>query len=274
MSITGEIEALSVSDWGGRLHSALRNREPIAPLTQSNPDMTVDFAYAIQNDLISRRIASEGSRVVGRKIGVTSKPVQDMLDVREPDFGQLLSSMMHHDEATVKAEGLINPRAEGEIAFILSRDLEGPGVNPASVLYATEYVVPCFEIVDSRIRDWKIRIQDTVADNASSGEFVLGAEPISPRRIDLALVGMTIEKNGSIVGTGAGAAALGHPLNAVTWLANTLGRLGVALRAGDIILSGALSALVPITAGDVLRVTMGGLGSASMQMSGAKSGHA
>jgi 2-oxopent-4-enoate/cis-2-oxohex-4-enoate hydratase len=203
--------------------------------------------------------------VIGKKIGVTSEAVMNMLDVRQPDFGHLTSAMVFADGAAIDVSQLIAPKAEGEIAFVLKHDLAGPGVTNADVLRATEAVLPCFEIVDSRIRDWKIRIQDTVADNASSGVFVLGDQAVDPRELDLALVGMTLEKNGEIAATGAGAAALGHPANAVAWLANTLGRLGMTLNAGEVILSGSLAAMVPVTAGDSLRISLGGIGSASVR---------
>jgi 2-oxopent-4-enoate/cis-2-oxohex-4-enoate hydratase len=203
--------------------------------------------------------------MVGKKIGVTSKVVMDMLDVRQPDFGHLLSGMVYPDGAAIAAETLIAPKAEGEIAFVLKEDLQGPGVTNADVLRATACVLPCFEIVDSRIRDWKISIQDTVADNASSGVFVLGDAAVDPRDIDLGTVGMTLEKNGEVVATGAGAAALGHPANAVAWLANTLGRLGIGLKKGEVILSGSLAAMVPVRAGDHLRISLGGIGSAGVR---------
>lgn len=257
-----------VRTWGERLHVATTRRMPIAPITDTHPDMTIDDAYAIQLDLIARRLADEKATVIGRKIGVTSKPVQDMLNVRQPDFGHLLSSMVRADRSAVAIAGLIAPRIEGELAFLLRRDLAGPGVTPADVLAATDYVAPCLEIVDSRIRDWRIAIQDTVADNASSGLFVVGGAIADPRKLDLRLVGMTLERNGRIVGTGAGAAALDDPLAAVAWLANTMGRLGITLRAGEIILSGALSGLVPVQAGDAFRVSLGGIGAATICFDG------
>ena len=173
--------------------------------------------------------------------------------------------MLVGDGETMDMDQLIAPRAEGEIAFVLKKDLMGPGVSTADVLAATEGVMACFEIVDSRIKDWKIKIQDTVADNASSCAFILGNRLVSPRELDLNLCGMVVEKNGQIVGTGAGAAALGSPVNAVAWLANTLGRFGIGLKAGEVILSGALSALVPVAAGDYMRVTIGGMGAASVR---------
>jgi 2-oxopent-4-enoate/cis-2-oxohex-4-enoate hydratase len=196
---------------------------------------------------------------------VTSQAVMNMLNVRQPDFGHLTSGMLVADGGTMEMDQLIAPRAEGEIAFVLKKDLMGPGVSTADVLAATEGVMACFEIVDSRIQDWKIKIQDTVADNASSCAVVLGNRLVDPRELDLNLCGMVIEKNGEIVGTGAGAAALGSPVNAVVWLANTLGRFGIPLKAGEVILSGALSALVPVQAGDTMRVTIGGMGTASVR---------
>ncbi|MCY1178817.1 2-hydroxyhexa-2,4-dienoate hydratase [compost metagenome] len=206
-----------------------------------------------------------GQRVIGKKIGVTSKVVMDMLGVDQPDFGHLLSDMLYADGAAIAIDSLIAPKAEGEIAFVLKEDLRGPGITVADVLRATDYVMPCFEIVDSRIRDWKIRIQDTVADNASCGVFVLGDRLVDPRQLDLGLCGMVLEKNGELAVTGAGAAALGNPVNAVAWLANTLGRFGIPLKAGEVILSGALGAMVPVSRGDFLRVSIGGVGQCSVR---------
>ena len=249
---------------GDELFDALRSCSVVEPLSSRQPDMSIEHAYAVQQRLIARRLA-DGETVVGKKIGVTSKAVMDMLGVYQPDFGWLLSGMVYDDGSTIERASLIQPKAEGEIAFVLKRALRGPGVTAAQVLAATECVMPCFEIVDSRIRDWKIRIQDTVADNASCGVFVLGDRAVSPRDIDLYACGMVLEKNGEVYATGAGAAALGSPLNSVAWLANTLGRLGIALEPGEVILSGALAAMAPIAAGDQFRVSIGGLGSCSVR---------
>ncbi|NML27074.1 2-oxopent-4-enoate hydratase [Zoogloea dura] len=249
---------------GDELYDALVARQTLVPLTQRHPEITIEDAYQIQQQMIARRLAA-GERVVGKKIGVTSKVVMDMLDVRQPDFGWLLDGMVYNEGQSIPADSLIQPRAEGEIAFLLKKDLTGPGVTASDVLAATEGVMACFEIVDSRIQDWKIRIQDTVADNASCGVLVLGDRMVDPRKVDLATCGMVLEKNGEIVGTGSGAAALGHPCNAMAWLANTLGRLGISLKAGDIVLSGSLAALIPVKAGDNLRVTIGGIGGCSVR---------
>ncbi|WP_414155761.1 2-oxopent-4-enoate hydratase [Pseudomonas sp. BNK-43-a] len=249
---------------GRQLHQALACGQALAPLTETHPDITLEQAYQVQLAMIQPRLDA-GERVLGKKIGVTSQVVMNMLGVDQPDFGHLLSDMLHADGAAIAIDGLIAPKAEGEIAFVLKESLQGPGVTVADVLRATAYVMPCFEIVDSRIRDWKIRIQDTVADNASAAAFVLGDRGVDPRDVDLACVGMTLEKNGEIVATGAGAAALGHPANAVAWLANTLGRLGIALNKGEVILSGSLAAMVPVQAGDQLRISLGGIGSAAVR---------
>jgi len=254
-----------IQEYGDALYKALKTRCAIDPLTQTHPGITIEDAYRIQLRMIDQRLAESGERVIGKKIGVTSQVVMDMLKVDQPDFGHLTSGMVYGDGAAIPADTLIAPKAEGEIAFVLKHDLTGPGVTNADVLRATEYVVPCFEIVDSRIRDWKIKIQDTVADNASSGAFVLGDAVADPRKIDLSVVGMTLEKNGEVVATGAGAAALGHPVNAVAWLANTLGGLGMGLKAGEVILSGSLAAMVSVQAGDNLRMTLGGVGSAGVR---------
>ena len=249
---------------GDELYAALRSASVVEPLTTRHPDITLADAYAVQQRLNARRIAA-GERVIGKKIGVTSKAVMNMLGVHQPDFGLLTDAMARNEGETVDAAQLIQPKAEGEIAFLLKKRLQGPGVTSADVLAATEGVMACFEIVDSRVRDWKIRIQDTVADNASCGVFVLGDRVVDPREVDLTTCGMVLEKNGELAVTGAGAAALGHPLNAVAWLANTLGPLGLALEPGDVVLSGALAAMVPVKAGDNLRMSIGGIGSCSVR---------
>ncbi|MCX7070669.1 MAG: 2-oxopent-4-enoate hydratase [Gammaproteobacteria bacterium] len=251
---------------GDALYQALVDRQPLAPLTEREPDITIDDAYRIQLRMIERRLA-KGETVIGKKIGVTSKAVQQMLNVYQPDFGLLLSGMVYAEGQAIPADSMIAPRAEAEVAFILKRDLDGPGVTAADVLRATDFVMPCFEIVDSRIKDWKIKIQDTVADNASCGVFVLGGTPRSLRGLDLSVAGMVVEKNGEIVSTSAGASVQGSPVNAVAWLANTLGALGIPLKAGEVILSGSQSPLMPVKAGDFFTCSVGGLGSCSARFS-------
>lgn len=249
---------------GDELHAALQARAPVPPLSGRGHALSLPQAYRIQQRMLSHRLAA-GQRVVGKKVGATSRAVQTMLGVDQPDFGLLLDGMQHADGATVDMSRLIQPRAEGEIGFILRRALRGPGVTPAQVLDATESVMACLEIVDSRIQDWKIGILDTVADNASCGVFALGAARADPRGLDLRLAGLVLERNGEVVATGAGAAVLGHPSNAVAWLANALGDLGIALEPGEVVLSGSLVPLIPVMRGDEFRVTIGGIGGCALR---------
>lgn len=262
------MDAPLISQLGDELFDALRERRTLTPLTSRHADITVDDAYRISLRFLSRREAA-GERVIGKKIGVTSKPVQDMLGVFQPDFGFLTDAMQFADGATVslKQAGLIQPRAEGEIAFMLKSDLQGPGVTREDVLAATEWVAPCFEIVDSRIDDWKIKIQDTVADNASCGVFVVGTRHTDPRALDLAAASMQMHKNGAPAGAGLGSAVQGHPAEAVAWLANTLGAFGIPFKAGELILSGSLAPLVPAVAGDRFTMQIEGLGGCSVNFS-------
>ncbi|MDO9599295.1 MAG: 2-oxopent-4-enoate hydratase [Azoarcus sp.] len=257
----------TIQKYGDELYVAWLERRTVAPLLEREPEITLADAYRIQLRYIERRVGA-GETVVGKKIGVTSKPVQDFLGVFQPDFGQLTSGMVHEEGDTIDLGTLIQPKAEAELAFVLKADLQGPGVTAMDVIRATDYVVPCFEIVDSRITDWKIKIQDTVADNASCGVYVLGKTRGDPRKLDITLAGMVLEKNGELHSTGVGAAVQGSPANAVAWLANTLGELGIPFKAGEVILSGSQSALVPVVDGDELVCTVGGLGSCRVKFSG------
>lgn len=258
------MNADQIRHYGDELFAALRERRQVVPLTEREPDITVEDAYHISRRMLDRRMA-EGEKLIGRKIGITSKAVMNMLNVHQPDFGFLTDRMLiKGDEIPISRE-LIQPKAEGEIAFLLKRDLTGPGVTAEDVLAATESVMPCFEIVDSRIKDWKIRIQDTVADNASCGLFMLGKEAVDPRKVDLITAGTVMWKNDEVISTGAGAAVLGSPLNAVAWLANTLGAFGMPLKAGEIILSGSPVPLEPVKPGDRMRTAIGGIGTESVR---------
>ncbi len=241
------------------------DQAPIAPLSEVMPGLDVAGAYEIQRLNIERRISEGRSRaIVGRKIGLTSAAVQRWLGVHEPDFGTLLDDMCLTDGSCASMGRLLQPRVEGEIAFVLGRELRGPGVTAAQVLSATEYLLPAIEIIDSRIRDWKIKLVDTVADNASSAMLVLGTRPCRPAALDLATAGLTLRKNGDVASSGAGAACLGNPLEAVVWLANKLGELNVPLAAGDIVMSGALGPVVGVAAGDAIEVTIDRMGTASV----------
>ncbi|MGB0664355.1 MAG: 2-oxopent-4-enoate hydratase [Pontibacterium sp.] len=250
---------------GDELYEALVSKTPVKPLTERFEGITLEDAYHISLRMVERRVEA-GAKIIGKKIGVTSKAVQNMLNVHQPDFGFLTDDMAFSQGEEMKiSDTLIAPKAEGEVAFVLKKDLMGPGVTNADVLAATDFVMPCFEVVDSRIENWQIKIQDTVADNASCGLFILGDTAVSPEDIDLSTCGMVVEKNGEIISTGAGAAALGSPVTCVTWLANTLGEFGIPLKAGEVILSGSLVPLEPVKAGDFMTVSIGGIGSASVR---------
>jgi len=251
-----------LEELAAELYQALTHRRTVPPLRLRHPELSIDDAYAISLNILARRKRA-GERVIGKKIGVTSKAVQDMLGVHQPDFGFLTDRMQVANGGTVRIrDTLIQPRAEAEIALILRRALKGPGVTSADVLGATESIAPCFEVVDSRIAAWDIRIVDTVADNASCGVFVLGAERVDPRPLDLAALKVRVWKNGQPLSEGLGSAVQGSPLASVAWLANTLGSYGVELNAGDVILSGSLVPLEPAAAGDEFRLELEGVGSA------------
>ena len=265
------LDAKTIDYHGDALYDALINRSTLPPLRDRVEGLTIVDAYHIAARMVQRRVEA-GETIVGKKIGVTSKAVQDAIGVFEPDFGQLTSSMAFEANAVIDIDTLIQPRAEAEIAFILKSDLKGPGVTAADVLEATDHVRACFEIVDSRIDNWDIKILDTVADNASCGVYVLGADQVDPRDLDLALAGMIVNKNGELAAMGVGAAVQGSPYNSVAWLANTLGKLGIPFLAGEVILSGSLGPLIPIGAGDRLDLRIGGIGPCSIKfVSGARS---
>jgi 2-oxopent-4-enoate/cis-2-oxohex-4-enoate hydratase len=258
------MEQSAIEREGDALYEAMRHRRTLAPLTDRFPGIEIDDAYAISRHFLAQRIR-DGERVIGKKIGVTSRVVQERLGVSQPDFGFLTNAMLRADGDVEISRTLIQPQAEGEIAFVLERDLHGPGLSTGDVLSSTRSVHACFEIVDSRIDDWRIKIQDTIADNASCGVFVMSEKGVDPRDLDLGTCAIEVRKNGASLSRGVGAATMGSPLNAVAWLANTLGSYGVSLQAGDIILSGSLVPLEPIRAGDEMEATIAGIGSLSLR---------
>ncbi|GAA4987157.1 2-keto-4-pentenoate hydratase [Yinghuangia aomiensis] len=240
-----------------RLLDAERTGVPCAPLRDLITG--VDDAYAVQEHLTALRLA-EGRRLVGRKIGLTSPAVQRQLGVETPDFGMLYADMAIPDGAEVPVGAVLQPRAEAEVALVLEHDLTHERHTVADLIRATAFALPAIEVCGSRIRDWDIAIADTVADNASSGRYVLGTRPVRLTDVDLRLAGMVLERRGAQVSVGAGAACLGHPLNAALWLADTLVRVGRPLRAGDTVLTGALGPMVAAAPGDVLEARIDGLG--------------
>ena len=241
------------------LLAAELSRKPIPPLTESDRGITVDEAYRVQLLMMGMK-KSSGQVVVGKKIGITSRAMQVMLGVSEPDYGHILDGMVVAEGEMIRTADLIQPRIEGEIAFILKEDLQGPGVTLADVIRCSEGVIPALEVIDSRIMDWKIKLPDTVADNASSARIVLGGKITPVLGLDLRTAGMVLEKNGEIAATAAGAAVLGNPAQAVAWLANKLARYKISLAKGEVILSGSLTAAVPVAAGDFIRADFGYLG--------------
>lgn len=246
------------------LYKAEKECRQIPMISAENPDMTIDDAYRIQLKNIERKQA-EGEKLVGMKIGLTSKAMQRLLHVDVPDYGHLTDRMLVLEGDTCHAGGLIQPKVEGEVAFCLKETLKGPGLTIADVYAATEYVVPALEIVDSRIRDWKIKLVDTIADNGSSARLVVGSRMTPIHEVDMRLTGMILEKNGELASSGTTAEVWGNPAAAVAWLANQLSAYGIALKKNSIVLAGALTAAVPVTAGDFVTATFQGMGSVGMK---------
>jgi 2-oxopent-4-enoate hydratase len=248
------------------LFQAEKTRAPIVPLTEKFPGLDVEDAYGIQLHNVSDRLKA-GETVRGYKVGLTAKAMRDQLGVDQPDFGHLFSSMILDTEAQFSAKDFIAPRVELEAAFVLSKDLKGPGITVADVLRATELVLPAIELIDSRIENWKIAFEDTVADNASAARVILGAQGASPRDLDLRLAGGALFRNGSLMETGSMVAVMGHPAVAVAWLANTLGRRGISFKAGDVVMPGSCIKAVDIRQGDVIHAEIAGLGCVDLSVS-------
>jgi 2-keto-4-pentenoate hydratase len=259
--------SLTVTTLAAALAQAEATRIPISALTEGDPALTIADAYAIQEHNTSRRQAA-GARLLGRKVGLTSKAMQEMLAVTEPDFGALLDDMFVEEGDDVDLDALIAPRVEGELAFVLKHDLVGPGVTAVTAGRACAGAIPALEIIDSRIADWKIRLPDTIADNASSARVVLGGALTPLGSFDPRLVGMALDANGETIATGAGAAVLGNPLRCVAWLANQLAEFGTALRAGEVVLAGALHGAIDVHDGDVVRAEFAHLGAVTARFSG------
>lgn len=261
MQIKNEIQRAA-----DQFYVAMENRqagEPVRPLIGTTD---IAAAYQVQQINIDRRVAA-GARIVGRKIGLTAKVVQDQLGVSEPDFGTLLDTMQVPNGGIVPYTALVQGKAEAEIAFIMAKDITGTHVSIEEVTAAIDYAVAAIEIVGSRITNWDIRITDTIADNASASHFVLGDVHIDPAQTDLPACRMTMKKNGETVSEGIGAACLGSPIIALHWLAQKMLDMGVSLKAGDIVLSGALGPMVAISAEDTFWVEIIGVGTVSVRFS-------
>lgn len=255
---------LKQRELANRLIKAENTLVGIEPLTSSYPDLRIEDAYHIQLFNVSEKV-NQGNKIVGKKVGLTSKAMQQLLGVNEPDYGHLLSNMIIEDGGMVPKKKVLQPKVEGEVAFILKEDLQGPHITIPDVIKATNYILPAIEVVDSRVQNWKIKLVDTIADNASSAFYVLGGKPIQLEDIKIELTGMVLKKNGEVVNTGTGAAALGNPVYCIAWLANRLSDFGITLKAGEVILSGALSAAVDAEEGDLFTVQFAHLGQVSVR---------
>jgi 2-keto-4-pentenoate hydratase len=236
----------------------------IPPLSETYPGINADDAYQVQQVVLERKLGG-GRKVVAKKVGLTSKAMQQMFGVDQPDYGQILDNMIIQDGASFRAAELIQPRIEPELAFLLKRDLKGPGITAQQVVEATDYVFPALEVIDSRIRDWKIKLVDTISDNASSARVVTGQARRPAQGVDLPKVVMVFEKNGQEIGRATGEAVLGSPANAVAWLANKLAEYGTVIKAGEFVMPGAFTAATPVQAGDVVRATVTGIGSVTVR---------
>lgn len=248
------------------LRDAMATRTPCRPVREMvGTGDDIDVGYAVQAINVERDIAA-GRRVAGRKIGVTSKAVMEQVGVDQPDYGTLFADMEYGDGVPIEPGLLLQPRAEAEVALVLDRDLDHERHTFGDVIRAVAYALASIEVVDSRVADWDIRIVDTIADNASCGLYVLGGRPVPLTDVDLRLIPMSMSINGVEVSTGTGAACLGHPLNAARWLADTMVARGTPLRAGDVVMTGALGPMRALSPGDVVEASFGDLGTVTTSL--------
>ncbi len=241
------------------LYDSLKSRIPMDPISDIDVEVTVEDAYDIQLRNVERAL-NDGEIITGKKVGLTSKGMQELLGITEPDYGHLYASTEVANDGTILMSSVIRPKVEGEIAFVLKESLIGPGITVDEVYRCTDYVCGAIEIVDSRVRDWKIKLVDTIADNGSSSLYILGDKKMHPNELSLVDEKMTLYKNGEIVNEGTGAEVLGNPAKSVAWLANKLHEFGVSLNKGDVILSGAFTASPEAFSGDVFECSFGTLG--------------
>lgn len=259
---------MGIGDVAGKakaLYEARRNRRAIAPFTDEDPTLGMADGYAVQSELV-RLILADGDRIVGYKAGLTSRPMQAMLGVGQPDYGPVLESTVYADGDAVSLGQFIQPKVEAEIVLILGEELRGPGVTVQDARRAVSGAAAAMEIVDSRFADWRIKLCDTVADLASNGAVVISGHHVPVDGFDVRLIGMVLTRNGALVDTGAGAAALGDPFAVVSWLANTLAGDGIGLEPGHLIMTGALHAAVPMTADDDYLAEFDRLGSVRLRV--------
>ena len=245
------------------LITAEKERKPVVQLSKTWPDITIEDAYAIQSELARQRVAA-GAKVIGHKIGLTSKAMQQASEINEPDYGHLFDYMMVPDGGKVQHANYCVPRAEIELVFVLGKPLKGPGVNMLDVLRATEYVAPAIEIIDARVQNPR-KIFDTISDNGAAAGIVIGGRPVGPADVDLRLVSGILYRNSEIEETGVAAGVLGHPATSVAWLANKLARFDITLQPGHIMLSGSFVRPVWVNKGDTIHGDFGPLGGVAVQ---------
>lgn len=265
--MSGASTADVIAQCAAQLSNAESRRHPTEPLTKSYPALSVPDAYRIQQANVQRRL-ERGERIVGHKIGLTAKAMQELFGVNEPDYGHLLDTMMHESGTPLELAELIDPQIEVEPAFVLGKRLQGPNLGIAEVLAATDYVCVCFEVIDSRIIDWRIRLQDTVADNGSSARVVLGAKRVTPTSLALDTLDTELELDGVVVETGNTRAILGHPANGIAWLANHIAEFGVSLEPGHIVLPGTCTRSVRIGGHRRAVGRIAGLGEVTLELAG------
>lgn len=248
------------------IREARTERRTIARISETHGIAGLTHAYQVAEINTQARLTETGCRIIGLKVGLTSRAVQQQLGVDQPDFGVLFDDMEYLDGDTIRMDRLIQPKVEAEVALVVGADLPDRTMSWSEFLGGLAYALPALEIVDSVIQDWKITLVDTVADNASSALFVLGNQPVDIGSLDLGALGMQMSVNGLVVSVGTGAACLGHPLRAAFWLARTMAERGQSLKAGQVILSGALGPMVPLQAGDLVQASIGALGSVNCRM--------
>jgi 2-keto-4-pentenoate hydratase len=249
-----------VKEIAAQLIEAEKTKKPIAPLTIQFPAISLHEAYHVQLAYVDEKLQT-GAKIIGKKIGATSKAIQTMFGVEQPDYGHLFDSMLYINGDTIPLDDLIQPKVECEIAFVLKEDIKGPNITPLDIIRATDYIVPALEIIDSRIENWHIQFEDTVSDNGSSALVVLGSQGHSLEGINLETIGLVVTRNGETIQMAAGASVLGNPIHAVIWLAEALNRFNVPLLAGEIILTGAFAAAVEIEDGDIFKAEFAHIGS-------------
>jgi 2-oxopent-4-enoate hydratase len=250
------------------LYRSEETRQPIGPLTEAYPPLTLEQAYRVQQINAERRIGL-GQKLVGHKIGLTAQAMRDLFKVSEPDYGHLFDNMVHDHRKPLDLAGLIDPQIECEPAFVLSKRLKGPGVTGEQVLDATAYISTCFEVIDSRVADWRIKLQDTVADNGSSARVVMGPDRVRPRDLKLDCLDSFLEMDGEVKDRGNTSAILGHPANGVAWLANAISKFGLALETGHIVLPGTCTRSHRMAGFRTVRGMIEGIGEVSIRLHGA-----